>query len=183
MDWHLTGFTSHLGIETNKFFCAQHISTHTDTIRWGKHLCIFGPKGAIQIRYIIMLITYTEAEVIFVLLVNFIRKVFSCRLRQLIFLIKNIKYSRSLSFNQVCLHQHKNMVQHVDHHSWGWRYFQQHVHEVVYKLFCKKKTNAACTNYKCFKQNIHLHRVWGKMNQQYFGHNSDKFKHTVVIFL
>jgi len=64
-----------------------------------------------------MLITYTEAEVIFVLLVNFIRKVFSCRLRQLIFLIKNIKYSRSLSFNQVCLHQHKNMVQHVDHHS------------------------------------------------------------------
>jgi len=50
--------------------------------------------------------TYTEPEVLSVLLVNFVRKVFSCRLGHFILFIKNVKYSCSLSFNQICEQQY-----------------------------------------------------------------------------
>jgi len=55
------------------------------------------------------LMTYIESEVILVLLVDFIRKVFSCRLWQFILLIKNVEYSRSLPLDEVCLYQNNQL--------------------------------------------------------------------------
>lgn len=63
------------------------------------------------------MMTYTEPEVIFVLLVNLVCEVFSCWLWQFVLLIKNIKYSQSLSFNQVCLHHDKTAVKHAQNNS------------------------------------------------------------------